>query len=63
MTETREVFDAAERDDVRRIAELLAASPSLVSKLGETGFSPLDLAVRYGDVEATALLLDRGLEA
>ncbi len=57
-----EIHIAAENDDVRRIAELLDADPSLIRRGDRAGGSALHRAVVAGARHAARLLLDRGAD-
>jgi ankyrin repeat protein len=57
-----DVFEAAALGDARRIRELLAATPSLVSSYSPDGFHPLGLACFFGRPDAADLLLRAGAD-
>jgi ankyrin repeat protein len=54
------IHEAAQANDVARIAKLLNADPSLIERRDKIGGTPLHRAVRGAARDAVALLLDRG---
>src|SRR5947209_2648550 len=57
-----DVFEAAAVGDNGRLRELLAASPELANSWAPDGFTPLQLASYFGQVESARLLLERGAD-
>ena len=56
------IHEAAQRDDVVRVRELLDADPTLVNRGDRTGGTPLHRAVLGSARRAIALLLDHGAD-
>jgi uncharacterized protein len=56
------VFEASALGQSSRLVELLDGDPELVNRWSPDGFSPLQLASFFAQLEAAALLLERGAE-
>ena len=56
------VYEAAGTGQTQRLRELLAADPSLVNSHSHDGFTPLGLAVFFGQPQAVKALLDAGAD-
>jgi uncharacterized protein len=57
-----DVFEAAAVGRADRVRELLAADPGLASAWSADGFTPLHLAVFFGQAEAAKVILERGAD-
>jgi adenosylhomocysteine nucleosidase len=57
-----DVFEAAALGDVDRLTALLDADAALTKAVAPDGFTPLHLAVYFGQRQAAALLADRGAD-
>src|SRR5688572_30656124 len=55
-----DVHALARTGRTERLAQLLANDPALISKTDAEGEPPLHHAVKYGELEAAKLLLERG---
>jgi len=55
-----DVFDAACVGDATRLAEVIDADPGPVDTISGDGFSPLQLACFFGNLDAARLLVARG---
>jgi ankyrin repeat protein len=56
------VFEAAGTGQTQRLKELVAADPSLVNSYSYDGFTPLGLAVFFGNAETVHALLAAGAD-
>jgi ankyrin repeat protein len=56
------VYEAAGTGQTERLKELIAADPSLINSHSHDGFTPLGLAVFFGQQEAVKTLLDAGAD-
>ena len=56
------IHEAAGTGQTERLKELIAADPSLVNSYANDGFTPLGLAVFFGNPEAVDALLDAGAD-
>lgn len=57
-----EIHDAARRNDLNKVKELLHKDPKIVNALGSDNVTPLHEAVRFADEEMINLLLDNGAD-
>jgi len=58
----KELFRAAERNDIRTLKEFLQKTPSLANTENEKGLTPLGYAAHFGQKEAVELLLAFGAD-
>lgn len=56
----KKLFQAAERNDIRTLKDLLQITPSLANTENEEGLTPLAYAAHFGQQEAVELLLAFG---
>jgi ankyrin repeat protein len=56
------IHDAARRGDVKKVKELLASDPKLVSDRDKNGDSPLHVAALHGQLEVAQALIDAGAD-
>jgi ankyrin repeat protein len=56
------VYEAAGTGQTERLKELIAADPSLINSHSHDGFTPLGLAVFFGQPKAVKTLLDAGAD-
>jgi len=56
------VYEAAATGQTERLQQLIAADPSLVNSHASDGFTPLGLAVFFGQPRAVHVLLDAGAD-
>ena len=56
------VYEAAGTGQTQRLKELIEADPSLVNSHSHDGFTPLGLAVFFGQTESVKALLDAGAD-
>lgn len=56
------VYEAAATGQTQRLQQLVAADPSLVNSYAFDGFTPLGLAVFFGQPAAVQVLLDAGAD-
>jgi uncharacterized protein len=59
---TLDLYEASAVGQTAQVGELLAADPDLVSSYALDGFTPLHLAVFFGNLETARLLLDKGAD-
>ena len=56
------VYEAAGTGQTERLKQLITADPSLINSHSHDGFTPLGLAVFFGQPEAVKILLERGAD-
>jgi uncharacterized protein len=56
------IHDAARKGDVKKVKELLASDPKLVSDKDKNGDTPLHLAALHGQLEVAQVLIDAGAD-
>jgi uncharacterized protein len=56
----KKLFQAAEKNDIRNLKEILQTTPSLANKENEEGLTPLGYAAHFGQKEAVELLIAFG---
>ena len=58
----KEIFQAAQANDITKLKRLLEINPSLANKESEDGLTPLGFAAHYGNKDAVQILLEYGAE-
>jgi ankyrin repeat protein len=56
------IHDAARKGDVKKVKELLASDPKLVSDRDKNGDTPLHQAALHGQLEVSQILIDAGAD-